>query len=64
MKSSRTKKRTTPSGAVSNSVTAVVFQTDNTLISSGAADGYVNSFSFFVNNICSVTRLNEDRLLT
>ena len=39
LKSSRTKKKTTPSGQAVNSVTSVLFQTDTTLISSGASNG-------------------------
>jgi hypothetical protein len=41
VKTSRTKKRTTPSTCVSSSVTSVLFQNDHTLFSAGAADGYV-----------------------
>lgn len=40
VKTSRTKKRTTPSTSGVSSVTSVLFQNDYTLLSAGAADGY------------------------
>nr|CAH0108023.1 unnamed protein product [Daphnia galeata] len=42
VKTSRTKKRTTPSTCVSSSVTSVLFQNDHTLFSAGAADGNIH----------------------
>ena len=40
-KTPRSKKKATPKGgAVNNSITAVLFQNDNTLLSAGDCDGY------------------------
>ncbi|XP_046459650.1 protein lethal(2)denticleless-like isoform X1 [Daphnia pulex] len=42
VKTSRTKKRTTPSASGVSSVTSVLFQNDYTLLSAGAADGNIH----------------------
>lgn len=47
LKSSRTKKKATPGGSTVNSVTAVLFQSDTTLLSSGASDRYEITNHYF-----------------
>ncbi len=57
VKSSRSKKKATPSGlSAVSSVTAVLFQNDYTLLSAGAADGYLVILDCFIKFVVLVMK--------